>query len=49
MGSNPAGGMDMSVVSVVCCHVEVSATGLSLVQRSPIEYGVSSECDHEAP
>jgi len=26
-------------VIVVCCHVEVSATGLSLVQRSPNELG----------
>jgi len=26
----------LSVVSVVCCQVEVSATGLSLVQRSPL-------------
>ena len=26
-GSNPVGGMDMSLVSVVCCQVEVSATG----------------------
>ena len=26
--SNPAGGMDvLSLVSVVCCQVEVSATG----------------------
>ena len=25
-GSNPTGGMDVSVVSVVCCQVEVSAT-----------------------
>jgi hypothetical protein len=33
-------------VSVVCCHVEVSATGPSLVQRSPIECGVS-ESDRE--
>lgn len=24
----------------VCCQVEVSATGLSLVRRSPTEYGV---------
>jgi hypothetical protein len=31
----------MSVVSAVCCQVEVSATGWSLVQRSPIECGVS--------
>jgi hypothetical protein len=34
-------------VSVVCCQVEVSATGWSLVQRSPTEYGVS-ECNREA-
>jgi hypothetical protein len=25
---------------VLCCHVEVSATGRSLVPRSPTEYGV---------
>jgi hypothetical protein len=35
-------------VSVVCCQVEVSATGWSLVQRSPIECGVSKKCDREA-
>ena len=34
-------GAWMSVVSVVCCQVEVSATGRSLVQRSPIDCGVS--------
>jgi hypothetical protein len=28
-------------VSVVCCQVEVSATGWSLVQMSPTECGVS--------
>ena len=33
-------------MSVVCCQVEVSATGLSLVQRSPTECYVS-ECDRE--
>jgi len=28
VGSNPPGGMDcLSVVSVVCCQVEVSASG----------------------
>jgi hypothetical protein len=32
----------MSVVSVVCCQVGVSATGWSLVQRSPTECGVSN-------
>jgi hypothetical protein len=35
----------LSLVSVVRCQVEVSATGWSLVQRSP-ECGVS-ECDRE--
>ena len=39
-GSNPAEGMDVCL-SVVCCQVEVSATGRSLVQRSPIDCGVS--------
>jgi len=34
----------MSVLSVLCYRVEVSATGRSLVQRSPTECGVS-ECD----
>jgi hypothetical protein len=34
-------------LSVVCCQVEVSATGWSLVQRSPTDCGVS-ECDCEA-
>jgi hypothetical protein len=37
----------LSVVSVVCCQVEVSATGWSLAQRSPTDCGVS-ECDREA-
>ena len=27
----------MTVVSVVCCQVEVSVTGRSLVQRSPFD------------
>jgi hypothetical protein len=38
----------MSVVSVVCCQVEVSAKGWSLVQRSPTECDVSTVCDREA-
>ena len=50
MGSNPTGGEGghgcLSVVSVVCCQVEVSAKGRSLVQRSPTECGVA-ECDVE--
>jgi len=36
----------LSVVSVVCCQVEVSATSWSLVQRSPTDCGMS-ECDLE--
>jgi hypothetical protein len=39
--SNPTGGMDVCVVFVVCCQVEVSATDWSLVQRSRTECGVS--------
>jgi len=31
----------MSVVNVVCCQVEVSATSWSLVQRSPTDCGAS--------
>ena len=41
-GSNTAGGhWCLSLVSVVCCQVEVSATSLSLVQRSPTDCGAS--------
>ena len=35
-----------SVVGVVCCQAEVFAAGLSFVQRSPTECGVS-ECDRK--
>jgi hypothetical protein len=38
----------LSLVSVVCCQVEVSATSWSLVQRSPTVCGVSKKCDREA-
>ena len=37
----------LSVVSVGCCQVEVSAIGWSVVQRSPTDCGVS-ECDRGA-
>jgi len=37
----------LSLVGIVCCQVEVSASDVSLVQRSPTECGVSSECDRE--
>jgi hypothetical protein len=36
----------LPLLTVVCCQVEVSATGRSLVQRSITECGVS-ECDRE--
>ena len=36
----------LSLVSVVCCQVEVSASGWLLVQRSPTDWGVSV-CDLE--
>ena len=39
--------MDVCFVSVVCCQVEASVWGWSLVQRSPTECGVP-ECDREA-
>jgi hypothetical protein len=39
-GSNPAGAW-MSLVSAVCCQVEVFASGSSFVQRIPTECGVS--------
>jgi len=32
----------LSVVSDVCCQVEVSVTSWPLVQRSPTEYGALS-------
>jgi len=35
------------VGQVVCCQVEVSASGWSLVHTSPTEYG-GNECDREA-
>ena len=48
VGSNPAGGMDvLSVVSVLCCQVEVYTTGRSLLQRMSTECGCVCviECD----
>ena len=47
-GSNPLRGCGyQSQVSVLYCQVEISATGRSLVQRSPTKYAVS-ECEGEA-
>jgi hypothetical protein len=42
-GSKPARGIDVCLLSVVCCQAEISAEGRSLVQRSPTDCGVS-EC-----
>ena len=47
MGLNPAGGNGcLSLVSVVCCQIEVCATSRSLVQSSPTHCGVTG-CDLE--
>ena len=41
VGSNPAGGKDVSLAGVVFCQVEVSAMGRFLIQRNPTDCGVS--------
>ena len=46
VGSNPIGGVSVCL-NVVCCQVEVSASGWLLVHSSPTECGVS-EYDHES-
>jgi len=38
--------LSVCLLCVVCCQVEASATGRWLVQKSPIDCGVS-ECGHE--
>ena len=43
----PLGQGYLSLVSVVCCQVQVPVSGRSLVKRSPKECGVS-EYDREA-
>ena len=43
----PPGHGCLSLVRVVYCQVEFSESGLSLVQRSPTQRGVSN-CDREA-
>ena len=45
VGSNPAGGMDVCLLWVLFCQVEVSASGCSHVHSTTTESGVS-ECDH---
>ena len=48
VGLNPTEAMDV-FLNVVCCQVEVSTSGWSLVRREPTELGVSEVCDREAP
>jgi hypothetical protein len=38
--------MDVFLLWVICCQVEVSATGRSLVERSPTDCGCVTVCDH---
>jgi hypothetical protein len=40
VGSNPTRDMDVCLVKCLCCQVEVSATGRSLIQRRPTDCGV---------
>ena len=45
-GSNHTGGADILFLgNIVCCEVAASATGRSLVQRSPTECVCVFECD----
>ena len=46
-GSNLAGVMDVSLVNFVCCMAKVSATGRSLVQRSPTDRDRERERERE--
>ena len=46
-GCNPAGGMNASLLWVLCCQVEIYASGRPLVQNIPAECGVS-ECNRKA-
>ena len=58
MGPRPVAGwvcmfesrrdIDMCLVNVVCCQVEIPGTGRSLDERYPNEYGVS-ECNRGKP
>jgi len=43
VGSNPAGGTEVCVVSVMCRQVENSATGSSFVLRIPIRCVIKSD------
>jgi hypothetical protein len=49
VSSNLTRSMDVCLVSILCCQVEVSSSGRSLIQSSPTDCGVSNECNCEAP
>ena len=34
-------------MNIVCCQLEVTASGRSLAQRSPTDCGTPNECDRE--
>jgi hypothetical protein len=40
VGSNPTGAWIFVSCECLCCQVEVSATGRSLIKRSPTDCGV---------
>ena len=46
VGSNPAGNMDVCLLSMFCVVRQTSLSVWSLVQRSLTECGVS-RCDHD--
>ena len=45
--SNPTEGIDVRLLWVLCCPVEVSTSGSLVVQRSPSECNLF-KCDNEA-
>jgi len=49
VSSNTAGGMDICLLWMLCCQVQVSASGWLPFQRSSTNCGVSIECDCKAP
>ena len=46
-GSNPSEDMGLSLAHILCCQVEVSAKGRSIIQRSPPETEWETEKDRE--
>jgi hypothetical protein len=48
LSSKPAGGMDVCLLRVVCCQVEIFATGWSLIQRSNCVWSRNLKSDDKA-